>query len=100
VAPSVLYPAHGPPIADPAAAVERYRRHREERIAQVVHALRQLGPSRTDGLIDAVYGPELHPGLRRAAQGSLEAILGYLASEGRARILPDGRHTLIIPETR
>jgi len=92
--PSVLYPAHGPPVTDAAAAVERYRRHRQERIAQVVHALRRAGPSHTAEMVDAVYGSELHPALRGAAQGSLEAILGYLTSTGRARALPGGRYTL------
>ncbi|HET7461756.1 MAG TPA: MBL fold metallo-hydrolase [Longimicrobium sp.] len=92
--PSVLYPAHGPPITDAMAAIERYRRHRHERIAQVVHALRRAGPSHPAGLVDAVYGSELHPALRGAAQGSLEAIVGYLTSTGRARPLPDGRYTL------
>jgi glyoxylase-like metal-dependent hydrolase (beta-lactamase superfamily II) len=94
LSPSVLYPAHGPPIEDAAEAVARYRRHREERIAQVVRALRAGGPARTGELIDAVYGAGLDPRLRLAAEGSLEAILGYLSAEGRARALPDGRHTL------
>jgi len=94
LSPSLLLPAHGPPITDPAAAIGRYRKHRETRIEQVAHALRRAGPSRTEGLIDAVYGAELNPALRLAAQGSLEAILGYLATAGRARALPDGRHTL------
>jgi hydroxyacylglutathione hydrolase len=94
LSPSILYPAHGPPIPDAAAAIERYRRHREERIAQVVHALRRAGPSHTAGLVDAVYGAELNPALRTAARGSLEAIVGYLASVGRADALPDGRYTL------
>jgi hydroxyacylglutathione hydrolase len=93
--PRVLYPAHGPPITDADEAIRRYRRHREERIAQVVHALRRAGPSHTAGLVDAVYGAELNPALRTAAQGSLEAILGYLASVGEAHALADGRYTLI-----
>lgn len=93
LAPSILYPAHGPPITDPAEAVQRYRRHREERIAQVVHALRRAGPSHTAGLVDVVY-PDLFPALRGAAQGSLEAIVGYLISSGQARALPDGRYEL------
>jgi hydroxyacylglutathione hydrolase len=95
LAPSILYPAHGPPIEDAAGAVARYRRHREERIAQVVRALRAAGPSRTADLVDAVYGAALDPRLRLAAEGSLHAILGYLAAEGRARALDDGRHTLL-----
>jgi glyoxylase-like metal-dependent hydrolase (beta-lactamase superfamily II) len=94
LAPSVLYPAHGPPLTDPAEAVARYRRHREARIEQVVRALRQAGPSRPRELLDAVYGADLHPQLRLAAEGSLHAILGYLTAEGLAAALPDGRHSL------
>ncbi|HET7231886.1 MAG TPA: MBL fold metallo-hydrolase, partial [Longimicrobium sp.] len=94
LSPATLYPAHGLPIADAEAAIQRYRHHRETRIAQVVHALRRTGPSHTAGLIDTVYGNELHPALRMPAQGSLEAILGYLTSVGQAHALPDGRYTL------
>jgi len=94
LSPAVLYPAHGPPLTDPAEAVARFRRHREARIEQVVRALRQAGPSRPRELLDAVYGAELHPSLRTPAEGSLHAILGYLSAEGLARALPDGRHTL------
>jgi glyoxylase-like metal-dependent hydrolase (beta-lactamase superfamily II) len=94
LSPVVLYPAHGPPLADPAEAVARYRRHREARIDQVVRALRRAGPSRPRELLEAVYGAELHPSLRDAAEGSLHAILGYLTAEGLAEALPDGRHTL------
>jgi glyoxylase-like metal-dependent hydrolase (beta-lactamase superfamily II) len=95
LSPSVLYPAHGPPLTDPAEAVARYKRHREARIEQVVRALRQAGPSRPRELLDAVYGADLHPQLRSAAEGSLHAILGYLTAEGLAAALPDGRHSLI-----
>jgi len=94
LSPAVLYPAHGPPLTDPAEALARYRRHREVRIEQVVHALRRAGPSRPRELLDAVYGADLHPALRGAAEGSLHAIFGYLAAEGLARALPDGRHSL------
>ncbi|HEV7588759.1 MAG TPA: MBL fold metallo-hydrolase [Longimicrobium sp.] len=95
LSPAVLYPAHGPPLTDPAEAVARYRRHRETRIEQVVRALRRAGPSRPRELLDAVYGADLHPSLRAAAEGSLHAILGYLSAEGLAEALPDGRHTLV-----
>ena len=92
---SVLHPAHGPAIPDAAAAVGRYRAHRMERVEQVVRGLRQAGPSRAGALVDTVYGAELDPRLRRAAEGSLMAILGYLAAVGRAGASPDGTYTLI-----
>ena len=94
LSPSILHPAHGPSITDPAAAIARYRRHREERIAQVVRALRRAGPSQPREILDEVYGPTLLPALRGAAEGSLHAILGYLEAEGLARALPDGRYAL------
>ncbi|HEU0055438.1 MAG TPA: MBL fold metallo-hydrolase [Longimicrobium sp.] len=94
VDPSVLLPAHGPPIVDPRAAVVRYRTHRTERVAQVVRALREAGPSAPPALVDTVYGAALDPRLRTAALGSLLAILGYLSGEGRARENPDGSYAL------
>lgn len=95
---SILYPAHGPEIADARAAVERYRAHRMERIGQVVRALRATGPARAGEIVDAVYGAALDPRLKTAAEGSLTAILGYLTSEGRAEARPDG--TYVLTESR
>lgn len=92
--PSVLYPSHGPPLADPVEAIARFRRHREHRIEQMVHALRRAGPSHPRALLDEVYGAALLPALRGAAEGSLHAILGYLDAEGLAQVLPDGRYDL------
>lgn len=89
-----LYPAHGPEIADAAPAVERYRAHRRERIEQVARALAAGGAAHPDALVDAVYGPALHPGLRMAAAGSLGAILHHLRATGRVRVLADGTFTL------
>jgi glyoxylase-like metal-dependent hydrolase (beta-lactamase superfamily II) len=94
LAPAVILPAHGPPIEDAAAAVERYRAHRMERIEQVVRALRAAGPARPAAILDAVYGAALHPGLRIAAEGSLHAILAYLRATDRVRALPGDTYTL------
>jgi glyoxylase-like metal-dependent hydrolase (beta-lactamase superfamily II) len=94
LAPSVILPAHGPPIEDAGAAVERYRAHRMERIEQVVRALRAAGPARPAEILDAVYGAALHRGLRIAAEGSLHAILAYLRSMDRVRALPGDTYTL------
>jgi glyoxylase-like metal-dependent hydrolase (beta-lactamase superfamily II) len=94
LAPSVIFPAHGPPIEDPAAAVERYRAHRLQRIEQVVRALRASGPARPAEILDAVYGAALHPALRIAAEGSLHAILAYLRATDRVRALPGDTYTL------
>jgi glyoxylase-like metal-dependent hydrolase (beta-lactamase superfamily II) len=81
----IMYPAHGPPIPDPAAAVRRYAAHREARIARVRDALREGGPARPAALVRRVYGAGLDPALARAAEGSLGAVLGYLEKRGEVR---------------
>jgi glyoxylase-like metal-dependent hydrolase (beta-lactamase superfamily II) len=73
-----LYPAHGPSIHDPAAALARYRRHRRARIEQVREVIARGVPAEPDALLDPVYGVGLLPSLRSAARGSIEAILEYL----------------------
>ena len=93
-APTVIHPAHGPPLTDTAEAIERYRRHRAERIAQVVRALREEGAASPGALVDRVYGAALHPGLRGAAEGSLRAILAHLHATGRTVPGADGRIAL------
>jgi glyoxylase-like metal-dependent hydrolase (beta-lactamase superfamily II) len=89
----VIYPAHGPPLHDPAQAVARYRRHREERMDGVVRALRE-GETEPAGMLDRVYGPSLDPALRAAAEGSLHAVLAHLESAGRVRRLSGGAFAL------
>jgi glyoxylase-like metal-dependent hydrolase (beta-lactamase superfamily II) len=79
--PDVLYPAHGPPLRDPEEAVARYRAHREARLEQVRQALRAHPGGDADALVDAVYGAELHPALRRAARGSIQAMLHLLRQD-------------------
>lgn len=84
IAPAVIYPAHGEPISDPAAAIERYVTHRLERLAQVEAALRP-GPRTSEALLDAVYGAALDERLRVYAVSAVEAYLDYLAENGRVR---------------
>jgi glyoxylase-like metal-dependent hydrolase (beta-lactamase superfamily II) len=74
----VLYPAHGPALADPRAAVARYRAHRLERIGQVRAAADAMPGASPAELVPAVYGPGLDPALVAAAEGSVRAILTYL----------------------
>lgn len=92
--PGVLLPTHGPPLADPAAAVARYLCHRRERIGQVVRALAAGGPAAPADLVRAVYGRTLDPRLHEAAEGSLRAVLDYLWRQGRVRPLEGGRYAL------
>lgn len=75
----VLHPSHGPAIEDPAAAIERYRAHRLERIEQVRTAAAAHPSAGAAELVDLIYGDTIPPGLRKAARGSVEAMLAYLA---------------------
>ena len=83
--PGVIYPAQGEPFYDADAAIDRYVRHREERVVQVVRALK--GRSMTaDALIDDIYGTSLAPALRNYAGSAIEAYLAFLAAGGRAEM--------------
>jgi len=87
--PRVIYPAHGPAFEDPAPALDRYVRHREQRLEQVLGAVR-AGVGEYDPLLRAVYGGELEPGLERAAMAALKAYLEHLQGLGRVRRLRRG----------
>lgn len=83
--PEILYPAHGPPFEDPAAAIDRYVRHREERVEQVMAALRAGHGESNDALRTFVYGDDLAEELHGAAHAALKAYLQYLQAQGRVR---------------
>lgn len=78
LAPSRVYPAHGPPIDDPAAALARFRAHRLQRIAQVREAATSLERRDVDRIVARVYGSELDVELREPAAWSVRAILDHL----------------------
>ena len=75
--PRVIHPAHGPDILDPAAAIERFRRHRLSRIEMVRSAL-EAGHKDPAAITRAVYGA-LPREVRAMALASVEAILDYLS---------------------
>ena len=82
--PLVIHPAHGPPIRDPAQALERYRRHRMQRVEQVLAGL--AGRALTETQLTAyVYGTSIDPGLQPYARAAIDAYLGYLEKHGRVR---------------
>jgi glyoxylase-like metal-dependent hydrolase (beta-lactamase superfamily II) len=83
--PGILHPAHGPALADPAAAVARYRAHRLERVRQVERALARAPSASPGELVDLIYGDELPAALRAAAEGSVRAMADFL----RAASAPD-----------
>jgi glyoxylase-like metal-dependent hydrolase (beta-lactamase superfamily II) len=75
---SVIYPAHGPPIDDPAGALNRYESHRRTRIARVREALERRPGAAAGELMDLVYGDTVPPGMEGAALESLRAVLEYV----------------------
>lgn len=81
LAPGILYPAHGPPIDDARAAIARYREHRRHRIEQLRGVLGDRRAVQPSALVDEIYGPELDPGLREQAAGSIAAMLRYLGRD-------------------
>jgi len=82
LAPRILYPTHGDPFTGPGAAIGRYVRHREERLAQVLAALAP-GEASADTMVERVYGAALDPRLRAAATGATLAYLAHLERRGR-----------------
>lgn len=74
----VIYPAHGDPLDDPAEALDRFERHRRERIEQVRAALERHPDADVVRLLEAVYGDTLPRGMEGAALRSLSALLEYV----------------------
>lgn len=89
LAPSTIYPAHGPPFTNPGQALDRYVRHRRVRLDQVLTAL-SVGAHDYDSLRRAIYGEELEPELASAASAALKAYLEYLQGQGRVRRIRQG----------
>jgi glyoxylase-like metal-dependent hydrolase (beta-lactamase superfamily II) len=80
---AILYPTHGPPIHDPAEALDRYEQHRRKRIAQVSAVMTAHPHATLDGLLDAVYGDTIDASVRPAARRSLEALVHHVRAAGR-----------------
>lgn len=80
--PGRLLPGHGPIVTDPASLIARYLRHREEREAQVLDALR-AGARTPEEIVARIYG-RLPATLSAAAEDSVRAHLVKLEEEGRA----------------
>ena len=71
--PSILYPTHGAPVADPLPFLAAVRAHREARDAAILEALR-VGPLDAPGIVGLVYDG-LDPALRPAAALNVQAHL-------------------------
>ncbi len=86
----VLLPAHGAPIDDPDAALDRYRRHREQRLAAALEAVRRAEGASRQECFAAVYGDGVPDELRPAAEASLSALLEHLERGGLIHRSADG----------
>lgn len=82
--PDVIYPSHGPAFTSPQQALDRYVRHRELRLQQVLNALTQ-GAADYHALRTAVYGEANDPELEDAATAALKAYLQYLQGQGKVQ---------------
>lgn len=82
LAPGVIYSAHGPPIDDVPGTLAAYREHRLARIEQAEQAQRDHPAATPAQLVTTIYGDDLPPGLRDAAESSIAAMLDYLAGGG------------------
>ena len=82
---ALICPGHGPPVWDPAAKLDEYVAHRQERERRLAAAL-EGGLRRAGELLDAVWD-DAPPALRPAAAITLAAHLDKLGAEGR---LPEG----------
>ncbi|MDH5760065.1 MAG: MBL fold metallo-hydrolase [Gemmatimonadota bacterium] len=79
----VIFPAHGPPLDEPEAALRRFEKHRRERIRQVETVLARDPGVDEAGLLHAVYGESLPAAMRKAALRSLWALREYVETSDR-----------------
>jgi glyoxylase-like metal-dependent hydrolase (beta-lactamase superfamily II) len=77
----LICPGHGPLVRDPAARLEAYLAHREDRERRLLAAIAS-GTRSIDELLDAVWS-DAPASLRLAATVTLAAHLDKLADEGR-----------------
>ncbi len=81
---TTIWPGHGPVLDDALGALDHYRAHRRDRLAQVEAALERLRDERLDPeamprrVVEVVYA-DVDPVLWGAAELSVRAQLAYLA---------------------
>ena len=82
LSPTIIYPSHGEPFTDPAAAIDRYIRHRRDRELQVLQSLEE-GAGEVEEIVESVYGAGLPAELRRWTAATVMAYLEHLEQQGR-----------------
>ena len=83
---ATLWPTHGPPIRDVDAFIGAYLEHRQERIDQIVSALK-AGPAKIADLVPRLYA-DVDPKLWPAASRSMLAAMIHLVRAGK--LVADG----------
>jgi glyoxylase-like metal-dependent hydrolase (beta-lactamase superfamily II) len=83
---TTLWPTHGPPIRDVAPFIDAYVEHRQERIDQILNALK-AGPGRIRDLVPRLY-TDVDQRLWPAAARSMLAGIIHLVRQGK--IATDG----------
>jgi len=78
LAPSVVYPAHGPALEDVPGTLALYEAHRRDRIRQVREAMADHPGADADALVTVVYGEALPSAAREAARMSLQALMEHV----------------------
>jgi glyoxylase-like metal-dependent hydrolase (beta-lactamase superfamily II) len=76
----VIYPAHGPPLRDPARSISEYRQHRLARIREVAEAREEHPEATPAELAELVYGSKIPEKMKEAAYRSVEVTLTHLDS--------------------
>lgn len=82
----ILWPTHGPPIRDVDAFIAAYIAHRQERVDQILVALKD-GPARINDLVPRLYADvdsRLHPAAARSMLAAMIHLVGkgQLAADG------------------
>jgi len=78
LAPGVIYPAHGAPIRNPAAVLQRFRDHRLDRLRRLRAARDESPEADLDELVKVLYGREIPPRMVKAAGSSIQVMLHHL----------------------
>ena len=81
----LICPGHGPVINDPAAYIDDYVSHRNERERQIITHLESGGAPISWQIMEALY-TDINPRLRRAADSNVRTHLRKLEKEGRLRV--------------
>jgi glyoxylase-like metal-dependent hydrolase (beta-lactamase superfamily II) len=81
LAPRRLLPGHGPIVDDPAALIDEYIAHRQQREQQILQAILE-GARTVEAIVRRVY-PTLPDSLNSAAADSVRAHLAKLRDDGK-----------------